>query len=92
MIWIFFIGLQAYILISGIRQQGRDGTWSWPMFAFAMGFVVFECLILTLPLRLGMNGSRYFVPVWTAAWIIAALNFLWFLAVCRRWKPKPRNR
>lgn len=88
MIWLFFIGLQAFIVISGVRQQEQDGTWSWALFGFAMGFIVFECLILILPIRLGMAGNRYFVPVWTAAWIVAALNFIWFLRVCRRWRPK----
>jgi hypothetical protein len=89
MIWVLFIPLQLYLIFAGIRQQEHNGTWSWPMFAFAMGFVLFECLILILPLRLGMAESPYFVPVWVAAWIIAAFNFIWFLRVCRRWKPKP---
>ena len=92
MIWLFFIGLQLFILISGVRQQEHDGTWSWPMFGFAMGFMVFEGLIVDLPLRLGITGNRYFVAVWIAAWIVAGLNFIWFLAVCRRWKPRRRNR
>jgi hypothetical protein len=87
MIWLLFIPLQLYLVISGIRQQEHDGTWSWSLFAFALGFIAFEVLLLTLPLRLGMHGNRYFVPVYVAAWIIAALNFIWFLRVCRRWKP-----
>ena len=33
-----------------------------------------------------MAGNRYFTVVWTAAWIVAAMNFIWFLAVCRRRK------
>jgi hypothetical protein len=86
MIWLCFVGLQVFILISGIRQHEHDGTWSWSLFAFAMGFMVLEILILLLPLRLGMVGNRYFTVVWTAAWIVAAINFIWFLAVCRRRK------
>ncbi len=91
MIWLFFIGLQVFILTSGIRQREHDGTWSWSMFAFAMGFMVVELLILLLPLRFGMVGSRNFAVAWTAAWIVAALNFIWFLAVCRRCKPGRRS-
>ncbi|NNM62475.1 MAG: hypothetical protein HKM03_09920 [Steroidobacteraceae bacterium] len=91
MIWLLFVGLQVFILISGIRQQEHAGTWSWSLFAFAVGFMAFELLILLLPLRLGMEGSRYFAPVWTAAWIFAALNFIWFIAVCRRRKPGRRG-
>ncbi len=91
MIWILFIPLQLYLVFAGMRRDEKAGRWSWPMFAFAMAFVLFECLILILPLRLGMAGNRYFIPVWIAAWIVAVLNFIWFLAVCRRWKPKPRS-
>lgn len=90
MIWLCFLALQFYIIFSGVRQQEHDGAWSWPMFAFVLGFAVFECLILILPIRLGIDGNPYFMPVYIAAWVVAALNFVWFLRVCRRWKPKPR--
>jgi hypothetical protein len=91
MIWLLLIPLQLYIIISGVRRGESDGTWSWSLFAFALGFIGFEVLILTLPLLLGIHNSHYFVPVYTAAWIVAAINFVWFLRVCRRWKPKPGN-
>ena len=89
MIWLLFIPLQLYLIYTGIRRQERDGAWSWSLFAFALGFIAFEVLILTLPLRLGMHGNPWFVPVYTGAWIVAAINFIWFLVVCRRWKLKP---
>jgi hypothetical protein len=74
LIWLLFIGLQVFILASGIRQREHDGTWSWSLFAFAIGFAVFEVLIIVLPPRLGITGNRYCIAVWTAAWIVAALN------------------
>ena len=92
MIWLLFIGLQVFILASGIRQREHDGTWSWSLFAFALGFAAFEVLIIVVPLRLGSTGNRYFIAVLMTAWIVAALNFIWFLAVCRRWKPRARGR
>jgi hypothetical protein len=92
MIWLFFIPLQLYLVFNGFRQQEREGSWSWSLFAFVLGFLAFESLILTLPIRLALHGNRYFVPVYTTALIIAALNFVWFLAVCRRWKLKPPDR
>jgi hypothetical protein len=26
------------------------------------------------------------MPAFITAWVIAALNFVWFIIVCRRWK------
>jgi ABC-type transport system involved in Fe-S cluster assembly fused permease/ATPase subunit len=30
--------------------------------------------------------SSYFGPVFAAACLIAVLNFVWFIVVCRRWR------
>jgi hypothetical protein len=81
MVWFVIAALSLGVLGLGIRSAQRQGIWSWPMFAFAMGFMTLELLIVLLPLRLGMR---------IAAWIIAAALFIGFLAVWRRWKPKPR--
>ena len=90
MIWLFFLGLQFYIIFSGVRQQEHDGTWSWPMFFFAIGFILFETVILTLPIVVFNRQSPWFWWIYAIGWIVAASNFVWFLRVCRRWKPKPR--
>lgn len=84
MVWLLCIGLQVIAFFVGVRLQRRAGVWSWSMFALAMGFMVLEVLMLTLPLFLGAAGNRDFVPIWTAAWVLAGLNLIWFLAMCRR--------
>jgi hypothetical protein len=30
--------------------------------------------------------SRYFIPVYVASYIVAALNFIWMIIVAHRWK------
>ena len=84
--WIAFILLQAYFAISGYRHAKRTGQWSWSMFFFALAFAGVEVLIITLPLLSMNTNSRYFIPIYAAAWVIAALNFIWFIMVCRRWR------
>ena len=86
MTWILFVVLQAVVVISGIRKEQRAGLWSWSKFAFALGFAGLELVILFTPLYcLPMNGP-YFMPVFVTACVIAALNFIWMIIVCRRWK------
>ena len=86
MIWILFVILQAGIIISGIRQEERAGLWSWSKFVFALGFAGLELAIMFIPLySLDLKGP-YFMPCFIAACVIAALNFVWFIIVCRRWK------
>jgi hypothetical protein len=88
---LFLAILCLIIAAGGVRRMQRKGIWSWPMFAGVIGFLALEILIVSLPLKFAPPRTRYFVPVYTAAWIIAALNFIWFLILCRRWKPKPRE-
>jgi hypothetical protein len=84
--WILFAVLQISVIVSGIRQEQRTGQWSWSKFVFTLGFAGLELVIVFVPLYyLGMNSS-YFMPAFITAWVIAALNFVWFIIVCRRWK------
>jgi hypothetical protein len=90
MLWLLCVALQIVVLLVGARRlQKTAGAWIWLVTAAALGFAVLECLLLILPLRLGMAGSRWFASVWIACWILAALNLVGFLAVCRRWRPRP---
>jgi len=86
MLWILFVILQITIVVAGIRQEQLAGMWSWSKFAFTLGFAGLEIVILIGPLTfLDMKGP-YFMPVFITAGAIAALNFIWFILVARRWK------
>jgi hypothetical protein len=84
--WILFIVVQAIVIASGIRNERRAGLWSWSKFFFALGFAALEVIILVVPLQFVDLNSRWFVPVISAAGVIAALNFVWMIVVTRRWK------
>lgn len=84
--WIVFVVLQAYFIVAGIRNEQRAGLWSWSKFAFAMGFAALEVVIVTAPVVYFDLKGRFFLPVYIAAWVVAALNFIWMIIVCRRWK------
>lgn len=86
--WIVFVVLQGVMVISGIRREERAGRWSWSGFVFALGFAALEGVLISAPLFLMDMNSRYFWPVYAAAWVVAAGNFVWFLIVMRRWKMK----
>jgi hypothetical protein len=83
--WILFVVSQTIVVISGIRNEQRAGLWSWSKFAFALSFGALELIILLVPLNDIDLKSRWFVPVMSAAGIIAALNFIWMIIVARRW-------
>ena len=84
--WIAFVVLQVAIIWSGIQREQRAGLWSWSKFVFALGFAGLECLLVTAPLFLIGLKSPNFWPVFIAAWVVAAGNFVWFIIVCRRWR------
>lgn len=84
--WIFFVILQFIVVIAGIRQEQRAGMWSWSKFVFAIGFGLLEVLIVSAPLYYFDLKSPHFMPAFIAAWVIAALNFIWMIIVARRWK------
>jgi hypothetical protein len=88
MLWIFFVGLQVYLLVGGIRREEMAGLWSWSIFFFTIAFLAVETLIITLPLLSIDRHSHWFWWIYAAGWFLATFNFVWFLRVCRHWKPK----
>jgi hypothetical protein len=84
--WILTVALQAIVIVSGIRQEQRAGLWSWSKFIFALAFAGLECVILMVPDTYIDLHSSYFAPVMIAASVVAALNFIWFIVVMRRWR------
>jgi hypothetical protein len=86
MFWLLYIPLQIYFILSGIRREEQAGQWSWSKFLFALGFAALDFSIVMLPIYTLNPHSRYYGLSVVAAWIIAALNFIWFILVCRRWR------
>lgn len=84
--WIAFAVCQIMVIALGIRQKQRAGLWSWSKFAFALAFGGLEVIILLTPINLMDLKSPRFVPVMSAAAVVAALNFIWMIIVARRWK------
>lgn len=86
MIWILMLALQVGFIVVGIRREQQAGLWSWSKFAFALGFAAVEVALAIVPvLTLDMH-SRPFWWIVGAGWLIAVLNFTWFIIACRRWK------
>jgi hypothetical protein len=86
MAWLLVGVLQLYFIISGIRQEEKAGEWSWSKFLFSLAFAGLEFGILVTPLYLIPQSSRFFLPVSIGAGVLAALNFIWFIIACRRWR------
>jgi len=83
--WIAFVALQFFFVVRGYRHARSAKQWSWSLFFFAIAFAGVEVVILTLPI-IYLSNSHYFGVTYAAAWVIAALNFIWFIMVCRRWR------
>jgi hypothetical protein len=56
------------------------------MFIFALGFAALEVVLAVVPVWTLAAHSRRFWWIVGAGWLIAALNFIWFIIACRRWK------
>jgi len=84
--WILFALLQFAVIVTGIRQEQRAGLWSWSKFVFAIGFAALEVGILMAPLYFVGLKNPLFMPLFITASVIAGLNFIWMIIVCRRWK------
>jgi hypothetical protein len=85
MTWILVLALQVGFIAVGIRGEEKAGLWSWSKFFFALGFAAAEVALLLIPI-LTLANNRWFWWAYGAAWAVAALNFVWFIIVCRRWK------
>jgi hypothetical protein len=78
--------LQIVVIVAGVRNEQRAGLWSWSKFAFTLGFAGLECAILIGPVSVMNPAASYFIPVYVACCVLAALNFVWFIIAARRWK------
>jgi hypothetical protein len=86
MIWILMLALQVGFMVVGIRREEKAGLWSWPKFIFALGFAAVEVALVIVPILTVDQNSRWFWWIYGAGWLVAALNFIWFIIACRRWK------
>jgi hypothetical protein len=86
MIWVLMLILQVGFIVVGIRREEKAGLWSWSKFLFALGFAGVEVALITAPIMTLDPNSRLFWWIYGASWLIAALNFIWFIIACRRWK------
>lgn len=84
--WIVFVVLQLVLVVTGIRKEQRAGVWSWSKFLFAIGFAFLEVGIVLSPLYFLGLENRWFWWAFGAAWVVAAINFVWMIIVARRWK------
>jgi len=86
MIWILALALQIGFILVGIRRDEQAGIWSWSKFSFALGFAAVEVVLVIVPVLAFDLHSPRFWWIAGAGWLIAALNFIWFIIACRRWK------
>ena len=84
--WILFVVMQAVFVVHGYRQEKRQGLWSWSKFIFALAFATLEGTLLIVPILTVDSKSSRFLPVLGVAATLAALNFIWFIIICRHWK------
>jgi hypothetical protein len=84
--WILFVVLQFIVIVTGIRKEQRAGLWSWSKFLFAIGFALLQVGILLAPLYFLGLSNPWFWWAFGAAWVIAAVNFVWMIIVARGWK------
>lgn len=80
------LALQIGFIVVGIRREEQAGLWSWSKFLFALGFAAVEVALVIVPVLTLDQNSRPFWWIVGAGWLIAALNFIWFIIACRRWK------
>jgi hypothetical protein len=86
MIWLLALIAQVIFVVTGVRRERQAGQWIWSKFAFTLAFAALECALLITPIvTLDLRG-RLFGPIFAVAGVIAALNFIWFIIACRRWR------
>ena len=84
--WIVSVLMAGYFAFAGYARAKRAGLWSWSKFFFSIGFALFEGAVISAPLFVMSTNSPYFVPVYVAAWVVAAVLFVWFIMKARKWK------
>jgi hypothetical protein len=84
--WIFSVVMVLVFAFAAYRRAKQAGLWSWSKFAFTLGFLLFEILVVTTPLMFLSMNSRYFWPAYSAAWVLGAVFFALFIIRARKWK------
>jgi Na+/melibiose symporter-like transporter len=86
MSWIFTVLMALSLAFASYKRAKRAGLWSWPKFLFAIGFALFETALVTVPVIVLNPKNPYFWPAYGVAWVIAAVFFVLFIIVMRKWK------
>jgi carbon starvation protein CstA len=83
--WIFSVALVGWIAFAAYQRAKRAGQWSWRLFAISLGFAAAICVLVSVPIIFFGQNSRYFWPVFIAAWVIALAAIVWFAIYSKRW-------
>ena len=86
MIWLGFLALQFVMVYRMYRHAKAENLWSWSGFAFTIAFLLFETALVTLPAYLLRNNPWWMWRVYAFCWVVAAVNFIFFIRIMRRWK------
>ena len=86
MLWLLAAIVQIVFIVSGVQRERRTGLWQWSKFAFVLAFAALESILLLTPIFTLDTKGPVFLPVFAAAAIVAAVNFVWFVIACRRWR------
>ena len=86
MIWLAFVALQFVMVYRMYRHAKAENMWSWSGFAFSIAFALFEVVLVTVPAYLLRNNTWWMWRVYALCWVVAAVNFIFFIRIMRRWK------
>src|ERR1700735_3354021 len=86
MIWLGFVALQFVMVYRMYRHAKAENLWSWSGFAFSIAFALFEVALVTLPAYLLRSNPWWMWRVYALCWVVAAVNFIFFIRIMRRWK------
>ena len=86
MIWLAFVALQFVMVYRMYRHAKAENMWSWSGFAFSIAFALFEVVLVTVPAYMLRNNTWWMWRVYALCWVVAAVNFIFFIRVIRRWK------
>ena len=86
MIWLAFVALQFAMVYRMYRHAKAENMWSWSGFAFSIAFALFEVVLVTVPAYMLRNNTWWMWRVYALCWVVAAVNFILFIRIMRRWK------
>ena len=83
--WVFSVVFMAWFAVSGYQKAKATGQWKLSRFGLALGFAVFEGLLICAPIFLMNLNLPYFLWVWGATGVAAIVLMIWFALWARRW-------